>query len=92
MASLRTDPSENEEIIDPVLNLCTDIVKKLPPEFDVEAVFELYPIVYTNSMNTVLRLELIRYCIHFLTIVLIEIYIKIFIKGLTNYSAIFDHR
>lgn len=47
--------------VDPVLALCTDIIERLPPLFNMHAVTEKYPIVYTNSMNTVLRQELIRY-------------------------------
>lgn len=49
--------------VDPVLSLCTDIIERLPPLFDMTAVTEKYPILYTNSMNTVLRQELIRYLI-----------------------------
>lgn len=60
MASLRMEPGE-EDVVDPVLDLCSDIIKRLPEEFDVEAVLEIYPLKYTNSMNTVLRYELIRY-------------------------------
>lgn len=47
--------------VDPVLALCTDILERLPPQFDTRAVAKRYPIVYTNSMNTVLRQELIRF-------------------------------
>lgn len=47
--------------VDPVLALCTDILDRLPPLFNMRAVSEKYPIIYTNSMNTVLRQELIRY-------------------------------
>lgn len=59
MASLRLEPGD-EEIVDPVLDLCSDILERLPEEFDVDTVLELYPLMYTNSMNTVLRYELIR--------------------------------
>lgn len=41
--------------------LANDILKKIPDAFDVEAVSEKYPVMYTNSMNTVLRQELIRF-------------------------------
>lgn len=34
---------------------------KLPNEFDLELVMKLYPVVYEESMNTVLRQELIRF-------------------------------
>uniref|UniRef100_A0AAG5CMJ1 Dynein heavy chain 3, axonemal n=1 Tax=Anopheles atroparvus TaxID=41427 RepID=A0AAG5CMJ1_ANOAO len=46
---------------DPVLLLCTEISRKLPNLYDVDAVAELFPIEYENSMNTVLRQELTRF-------------------------------
>ncbi|XP_039273758.2 dynein axonemal heavy chain 3-like isoform X3 [Styela clava] len=47
-----------EEVID---DLAADILSKLPPDFDMEMVMEKYPVVYDESMNTVLRQELIRF-------------------------------
>ncbi|VDM18616.1 unnamed protein product [Hydatigera taeniaeformis] len=45
-----------------VSDLAIDILNKLPPEdFDLQKVMKLYPVVYTESMNTVLRQELIRF-------------------------------
>jgi len=41
-----------EEVID---ELAADILTKLPPDFDLETVMKKYPVVYTESMNTVLR-------------------------------------
>ena len=46
---------------DAMLDLASDILAKLPPDFDIEMVIEKYPVVYNESMNTVLRQELIRY-------------------------------
>lgn len=47
-----------EEVIS---GLAQSILNKLPPAFDVEAVGAAYPTVYTQSMNTVLCQECIRY-------------------------------
>lgn len=51
---------DEEDATDPVLPLCEEILGRIPASFDVDAVTEKYPIVYTDSMNTVLRQELIR--------------------------------
>ena len=47
-----------QEVID---ELAADILSKLPLNFDLEYVIEKYPVVYEESMNTVLRQELIRF-------------------------------
>jgi dynein heavy chain len=47
-----------QEVID---ELAADILSKLPPNFDLEKVMKQYPVVYNESMNTVLRQELIRF-------------------------------
>uniref|UniRef100_A0A8D1K9L8 AAA+ ATPase domain-containing protein n=1 Tax=Sus scrofa TaxID=9823 RepID=A0A8D1K9L8_PIG len=44
-----------------VEELAQDILSKLPSDFDLELVMKLYPVVYEESMNTVLRQELIRF-------------------------------
>ena len=41
--------------------LAADVLSKFPPPFDIEFVMNKYPVVYEESMNTVLRQELIRY-------------------------------
>ena len=46
------------EVID---ELSADILSKFPPPFDIEMVMNKYPVVYEESMNTVLRQELIRF-------------------------------
>ena len=62
-----------QQVVD---ELATDILSKLPPDFNMEKVtwtmrasmcnmcvqvIKLYPVEYTESMNTVLRQELIRF-------------------------------
>lgn len=62
MASVNLAGSDTTAV-DPVLGLCKDILSRLPDLFNIKAVSDKYPIVYTNSMNTVLRQELIRYAL-----------------------------
>lgn len=59
MASVKTS-RDTTVAEDPVLTICTDILNRLPPAFDTVQVSEKFPITYTNSMNTVLRQEVIR--------------------------------
>uniref|UniRef100_A0A668T5Z5 Dynein axonemal heavy chain 1 n=1 Tax=Oreochromis aureus TaxID=47969 RepID=A0A668T5Z5_OREAU len=47
-----------EEIVEEIV---AGIVEKIPPPFDVEEVMEKYPVLYEESMNTVLIQEVIRY-------------------------------
>ncbi|XP_020300595.1 dynein heavy chain 3, axonemal isoform X2 [Pseudomyrmex gracilis] len=44
-----------------VYTMADDIFSKMPPLFDIEYVSDKYPILYMNSMNTVLRQELVRF-------------------------------
>ncbi|KAL1497384.1 hypothetical protein ABEB36_008364 [Hypothenemus hampei] len=44
-----------------VIDLAQDILTKVPDTFNIEAVSKKYPVIYENSMNTVLRQELIRF-------------------------------
>lgn len=61
VSTSRIVDGQEEEVVDPVLNLCLDISRRLPEPFDEEAAAEKYPVEYTNSMNTVLRQELVRF-------------------------------
>uniref|UniRef100_A0A8C0IJY4 Dynein axonemal heavy chain 3 n=1 Tax=Chelonoidis abingdonii TaxID=106734 RepID=A0A8C0IJY4_CHEAB len=44
-----------------VEDLAWDILSKLPNDFNLEAVMKKYPVLYEESMNIVLRQELIRF-------------------------------
>jgi dynein heavy chain len=48
----------NEEI---VLDVASDMLERLPPAFDIAKVKEKFPVVYSESMNTVLIQEIIRF-------------------------------
>lgn len=41
--------------------LAADILSKLPADFNLEVINEKFPVIYNESMNTVLRQELIRF-------------------------------
>ncbi|XP_076020504.1 dynein axonemal heavy chain 3-like [Genypterus blacodes] len=47
-----------QEVVD---ELAEDILSKLPEDFDVDAIIKKYPVKYEDSMNTVLRQEVIRF-------------------------------
>uniref|UniRef100_A0A8C9VVG4 Dynein axonemal heavy chain 3 n=1 Tax=Scleropages formosus TaxID=113540 RepID=A0A8C9VVG4_SCLFO len=51
-------PQVRTDIVD---ELADDILSKLPADFDVQMVMNKYPVVYEESMNTVLRQEIIRF-------------------------------
>lgn len=46
---------------DPAIAICKELMERLPDEFDLDEITKSYPVIYTNSMNTVLRQELIRF-------------------------------
>ncbi|ALC43064.1 CG17150 [Drosophila busckii] len=46
---------------DPAIAICKELLARLPDEYDLDEVSKTYPVIYTNSMNTVLRQELIRF-------------------------------
>ncbi|XP_068431186.1 dynein axonemal heavy chain 3 isoform X2 [Clinocottus analis] len=47
-----------QEVVD---ELAEDILSKLPADFDLQIVMDKYPVKYEESMNTVLRQEIIRF-------------------------------
>ncbi|XP_028284148.1 dynein heavy chain 3, axonemal [Parambassis ranga] len=47
-----------QEVVD---ELAEDILSKLPTNFDIGMVLDKYPVMYEESMNTVLRQEVIRF-------------------------------
>lgn len=47
-----------QEVVD---ELAEDILSKLPADFDIPMVIDKYPVMYEESMNTVLRQEVIRF-------------------------------
>ncbi|KMQ95743.1 dynein heavy chain axonemal [Lasius niger] len=44
-----------------VFALAGEILSKMRPQFDIEAASNKYPVLYMNSMNTVLRQELVKF-------------------------------
>lgn len=59
MASVKTNIAGDTKA-DPAFQICRDILIRLPQIYNLQYVSEKYPVLYTNSMNTVLRQELIR--------------------------------
>uniref|UniRef100_A0A3Q3EKF3 Dynein axonemal heavy chain 3 n=1 Tax=Labrus bergylta TaxID=56723 RepID=A0A3Q3EKF3_9LABR len=61
-----------QEVVD---ELAEDILSKLPADFDIQMVIDKYPVMYEESMNTVLRQEIIRFnrLTHVVRISLIDI-------------------
>uniref|UniRef100_A0A665WGL3 Dynein axonemal heavy chain 3 n=1 Tax=Echeneis naucrates TaxID=173247 RepID=A0A665WGL3_ECHNA len=47
-----------QEVVD---ELAADMLSKLPADFDIKMVMDKYPVMYEESMNTVLRQEIIRF-------------------------------
>lgn len=54
-----TDDSDNTENL--LISIASDVLAKLPKNFDVETAMLKYPVMYTESMNTVLIQEMERF-------------------------------
>lgn len=50
-----TSGGGGEDTQDMIIDLANDILGKVPDVFDVDAVSKKYPVMYSNSMNTVLK-------------------------------------
>jgi len=57
----RQSSGEGKSPAETIGDLANDILGKFPAPFDIEKVMEKYPVLYEESMNTVLRQELIRF-------------------------------
>ncbi len=57
----RATSSAGLSLEDQVEQIAEEILQKLPAVFDNEAIAKKFPIIYEESMNTVLKQELIRY-------------------------------
>jgi len=76
---------------DIVADAATAILEKMPPsEFDVEAIQMAYPVVYHESMNTVLAQECIRYNKLTVTVKSSLVNVRKALKGLTVMSKELD--
>lgn len=75
------------EVDDIVYSLCDDILSKLTLRFDVLKVSKKYPVLYINSMNTVLRQELIKFNNLIDTIRITLVDVQKAIKGLVLMSS-----
>lgn len=60
MASVKASGAAGGASVDPAFAICKEILSRLPQAFNIAEVGQKYPVIYTNSMNTVLRQELIR--------------------------------
>lgn len=50
-----TSGGGGEDTQDMIIDLANDILGKVPNVFDIDDVSKRYPVMYSNSMNTVLK-------------------------------------
>ncbi|KAI8996174.1 dynein heavy chain and region D6 of dynein motor-domain-containing protein [Gaertneriomyces semiglobifer] len=70
-----------------LLEICTDILSRVPGTFDIEMVVAKYPVKYEESLNTVLVQELIRFNRLITTILVSLVNVQKALKGLVVMSA-----
>lgn len=61
LARLSDEPVGQQKGKNGVLELCESILVKLPDQFDLDHVFDHFPISQVNSLNLVVRHEVVRY-------------------------------
>lgn len=69
---------------------CQEMILKLPAPYDLEEIGRQYPIIYEQSMNTVLQQELIRYNRMLTTVVISLETLEKAIDGLVTMSNEID--